>query len=145
MCLHYENTLVKHIREAIALFFFVIVVRVVINVRLLSFRYLLIINAQCTYFVPFEMNCVCSQSVADFTMQYSKFYSIQYHNQLQSIRMCWLFYRDNACFNLKVSTGFSHFSTAFGQFPGTKCRKEKKLQRIKKKDPKNKHRRVIPK
>lgn len=89
MCSHYENTLVKHIREAFAYFFVNVVVvvrcRVVINVRLLSFRYLMIINAQCTYFVPFEMNCFCecvclrSQSVADFTMQYPKFYCTQYH------------------------------------------------------------------
>lgn len=125
---------------------FFVVRRVVINVRLLSFCYLMIINAQCTYFVPFEMNCFCecvcsrSQSVADFTMQYPKFYCTQYHNQLQSMRECIRFFRSIACFNFKVSTGFSHFSTAFGRFPGTKKYKREKFQSLK-----NKHRRELPK
>lgn len=62
------------------------------------------------------------------------------HNQLQSMRECIRFFRSNACFNFKVSTGFSHFSTAFGRFPGTKKYKREKFQSLK-----NKHRKELPK
>lgn len=79
----------------------------------------------------FEMNCVCvlcSQSVADFTDAIVIFpsFTTASHTQntttkLQSIWVseCSLFSGGYACCStFKVSTGVSHFSTAFGQFPG---------------------------
>lgn len=61
MCLHYEIKPVKHIREAIAVFspcMCLLPSSALSSMRLLSFRYLLIINAQSTYSVPFVMNCI---------------------------------------------------------------------------------------
>lgn len=139
MCLHYENTLVKHIREAIAYFFVNVVVRrVVINVRLLSFRYLMIINAQCTYFVPFGMNCFC-EWVCVCAVRVSlilrcnipSFTAHQYHNQLQSMWMSvFAFFGAVLVSTLKFLRVFHTSQQHLASFQALKRHKREKLRRI---------------